>query len=105
MQKQQIQNIIKDCFWDSKITVEEIENIAKSDDMRLKQKLFSKIIYNSTDKARTLYLLFDRETLQKLFDSFSVSYNQKHIERFVLILRNILLQENNYIESLAWKKR
>ncbi len=105
MQKQQIQNIIKDCFWDSKITVEEIENIAKSDDMRLKQKLFSKIIYNSTDKAKTLYLLFDRETLQKLFDSFSVSYNQKHIERFVLILRNILLQENNYIESLAWKKR
>ncbi len=105
MQKQQIQNIIKDCFWDSKITVEEIENIAKSDDMRLKQKLFSKIIYNSTDKAKTLYLLFDRETLQKLFDSFSVSYNQKHIERFVLILRNILLQENNYIESLVWKKR
>ena len=105
MQKQQIQNIIKDCFWDSKITAEEIENIVKSDDMRLKQKLFSKIIYNSTDKARTLYLLFDRETLQELFDSFSVSYNQKHIERFVLILRNILLQENNYIESLAWKKR
>ena len=97
--------ILKDCFWDYKITKDEIDNIVKSDDMRLKQKLFSKIIYNSTDKARTLYSLFDRKTLEKLFDSFSVSYNQKYIERYVLILKNILLQENNYIESLAWKKR
>lgn len=84
---------------------DDIQNIVKSKDMRLKQKLFSKIIYNSTDKARTLQSLFDKETLQKLFATFTLSYNKKYMERYVLVLKNILLDEKNYIESLAWKKR
>jgi len=97
--------IIKDCFWDYNIDEQDIANIVHSDDLRKKQKLFSKIIYNSTDKARTLQLLFDKETLEKLFSTFTSSYNQKYIDRYILILKNILLSENNHIESLAWKKR
>lgn len=97
--------IIKDCFWDYSITENDIINILKSNDMRLKQKLFSKIIYNSTDKARTLMKLFDEALLKKLFDTFTSSYNQKHIDRSVLVLKNILLGEKNAIKGLEWKKR
>jgi hypothetical protein len=97
--------IIKDCFWDYSIDANYISEILNSDDLRRKQKLFSKIIYNSTDKARTLQTLFDKETLQQLFATFTVSYNKKYIDRYILVLKNILLGENNYIESLAWKKR
>jgi len=97
--------LIKDCFWDYNIDENDISNMVQSDDFRRKEKLFSKIIYNSTDKARTLQTLFDKETLQKLFDTFSSTYNKKYIDRYVLVLKNILLNENNHIESLAWKKR
>jgi len=97
--------IIKDCFWDYNIDENDISDIVKSDNFRTKQKLFSKIIYNSTDKARTLQVLFDKETLQKLFDTFTSTYNKKYIDRYILVLKNILLNENNHIESLAWKKR
>jgi len=97
--------IIKDCFWDYNIDANDISEILNSDDLRRKEKLFSKIIYNSTDKARTLQALFDKETLQQLFATFVLSYNKKYIDRYILVLKNILLGENNYIESLAWKKR
>jgi len=106
MQSSQIYNqILKDCFWDYSIDEKDMVNILRSDDMRKKKKLFSKIIYNSTDKARTLHMLFDIETLGTLFSTFTSSYNQKYIDRHVLVLKNILLGEKNNIESLAWKKR
>ncbi len=97
--------IIKDCFWDYNIEKKDIEEIIHSSNFRLKQKLFSKIIYNSTDKARTLQSLFDKETLVRLFATFVATYNKKYIDKYLLVLKNILLNENNYIESLAWKKR
>lgn len=97
--------IIKDCFWDYNIDANNISEILNSNDLRRKEKLFSKIIYNSTDKARTLQALFDKETLQQLFSTFTSSYNKKYIDRYVLVLKNILLGENNHIKSLAWKKR
>ncbi len=93
--------LIKDCFWDYNITEDDIKAILRSDDFRQKQSLFSKIIYNSTDKARTLQVLFNEETLKILFSTFKSGYNQTYINRCVLLFRNILLDENNYIESLA----
>lgn len=98
-------NLIKDCFWDYNVSEEKIRKIVQSDDFRQKQFLFSKIIYNSTDKARTLSVLFNRETLKRLFSAFKIEYNRRYISKCVLLLRNILLDEDNYIESLAWKKR
>ncbi len=97
--------LIKDCFWDYDVTEDIIRDMINSGDLRQKQMLFSKIIYNSTDKARTLQVLFSNETLQKLFSGFKSSYNHKYIDRHILMLRNILLGENNFIESLQWKKR
>lgn len=106
MQSSQIyKQILKECFWEYHLDEKDIVNILHSDDIRKKRKLFSKIIYNSTDKARTLHMLFDTETLRTLFSTFTSSYNQKYIDRHVLVLKNILLGENNSIESLAWKKR
>lgn len=97
--------LIKDCFWDYEVTEDYIREIRNSNDFRQKQMLFSKIIYNSTDKARTLQVLFNEETLKKLFSTFKPDYNHKYIDRYILILKNILLGENNFIESLEWKKR
>jgi len=102
--KEIITNIIKECYWDYNIAENDILNIIDSEDMRLKQKLFAKIIYNSKDKLRGLQI-FKNEDLKDLFNSFSPAYHEKYIEKHILTLRNILLNENNKIESLEWKRK
>ena len=97
--------IIKECFWDSRIAPDTLEKILKSNDMRAKQKIFSKIIYNASDKVNMLSQMFDRATLKKLVDNFVATYNKAYIDKQVPLLRNILLGEKNRIESLEWKKR
>lgn len=99
-----ISNILKECYWDYDLTEDDILGIISSDNMRLKQKLFAKIIYNSTDRLRDLRI-FMPEDLPRLFNSFSPSYRDTVVGIHVAALRNILLRENNRIEGLAWKKR
>ncbi len=101
----QYDRIINECFWDYHVSPDTIEKILTSNDMRAKQKIFSKIIYNASDKVVALSHIFDQVTLNKLFDNFVVTYNKEYINKQVLLLRNILLGEKNRIESLEWKKR
>ncbi|MBU4487072.1 MAG: hypothetical protein KKD38_09115 [Candidatus Delongbacteria bacterium] len=100
-----IERIIKECYWEYNITPEAIIKIIKGNDKRLKKKLFEKIMYNSTQKLHDLEMLFDKITLKIMFDEFKPSYNLSFIERYVLVLRNLLFAENNKIEALEWKKR
>ncbi len=101
----QYNRIIKECFWDYHVSPDTIEKILTSNDMRAKQKIFSKIIYNASDKVVVLSHMFDQKTLKILFDNFVATYNKEYIDKQVLLLRNILLGEKNCIESLEWKKR
>lgn len=98
-----IEDILRDCYWDYDFSSNEIKSIINSDDFRKKQKLFSKIIHNSTDSLNSL-LIFGEKDLKLLFDSFSASYNKKYIIKKVMILRNILFGEKNRILTLEWKK-
>ena len=104
--KEVISGIVKDCYWDYNIDEKDILNIVESGNMRAKQKLFSKIIYNSNDRLKALQI-FAKESLKELFDSFSPSpvYNERYISRHILVLRNIFFKERNKIEELRWKKR
>jgi hypothetical protein len=98
-----IETIIKECYWDYTITIEEVEKIVQSDSLRMKSKLFHKIIYNSTDRLQSLSL-FKNEDLTDLFNSFSSLYQNKRVEKSVLALRNLLLGEKNNIPGQEWKK-
>ncbi len=98
-----IDEIIKDCYWDYNISSDDIKSIIESHNFRMKKKLFSRIMYNSRDRLKSLSI-FDKEELKELFDSFSASYNKRYINRQIKILRNILFGENNYISGLEWKK-
>jgi len=90
--------IIKECYWDYNMTPEKISNIVNSDDLRLKKKLFEKILQNSTDKLKALKI-FKKTDLQILFDSC----NKRNED--VLILENIIFNKKHDIERLKWKKR
>ncbi|MEA1893002.1 MAG: hypothetical protein U9N33_09850 [Campylobacterota bacterium] len=98
-----LENIIKDCYWDSDIQVDDLKNILKHNDDREMKKLFSKIIYNSKDKLLSLEL-FKLEQLKQYFNDFQVTYNKKYITKHVLILKSLILDEAIHIKSLEWKK-
>ena len=102
--KRVLEKIIKECYWDYNITVDDLIEKINSSDMREKSKLFSKIIENSTDRVFSLRI-FNKEELRELFDQYRNTFNIKRIERNVLALRNIFLGEKNQIKGLEWKKR
>jgi len=98
------EKIIKDCFWDSNISENDLKKIIDSHDEREKRKLFSKIIYNSKDKLQALQI-FTHEELKYFFLDFKVTYNKKYINRCILVLKSLLLGEKYHINGLEWKKR
>jgi hypothetical protein len=100
----QYERIIKECFWDSNITPKQLEKIIQDNDQREMAKIFSKIIYNSSDKLNDLQI-FTKYQLKKYFDELKITYNKRYIQKHVLILRSLLLGEKHYIKGLEWEKK
>jgi len=98
-----LQSIVKECYWDYNIDENDLREILHSNNKREMKKLFSKIIYNSKDKLLSLKL-FSQDQLEAFFQDFKITYNEKYISKHLLILRSLLLGEDNYIKSLEWKK-
>jgi len=101
--KKILKNIIKECYWDSKMDEKKLIAILNSTDDREIKKIFSKIIYNSKDKLMSLSL-FSADQLKKAFTNFKVTYNNKYITRHLLVLKSLLLDEKAKIKGLEWKK-
>ena len=98
------EEIVKECYWDSNITPKELQKLVNSGDFRELKKIFAKIIYNSNDKLKAL-TIFQKDMLKRLFDDFKITYNDKYIEKHILVLRSLLLGESHKIKGLDWKKR
>ena len=105
MDREILSRIKKECFPDMEIMEDDILKMAKSSDYQLKKKLFERIMYNSTDRLRTLKELFDIETLRKLLHEFKPAYNEKYMKKMTLLLRNLILNEDVKVETLEWRKR
>lgn len=94
-----LEDILKYCYWDYSISIEELEHILNSKDLRLKKKVFDKIVKNYRDPVVALNTLFSSQDLEKFFNEYPIK-NSK-----IMVLRNVLLKEHNYIKELTWKKR
>jgi hypothetical protein len=99
-----LDSIVKECYWDYDIDRDNIIEILKSNNKREIGKLFSKIIYNSTDKLLMLSL-FTQEQLQIAFREFKIGYNDRYITKHFLALKYLLLNQKVYIRELEWRKR
>lgn len=101
--KKVLQKIIKECFWDYRFSIEDIERILDERDERELQKLFEKIIFNAQDKVLSL-ALFQKEDLKKLFASFQITRNDWYIQKHVGALRAIFFEEAIVIKGLEWRR-
>jgi hypothetical protein len=102
--KELLNDLIKNCYWDMDVSVDDLLKFARSDNFRIKMGLFQKILYNAKNRILLLKMLFDENDLKKLFDNVDISYMKDMIEPRYLILRNILLNENNKIDFLEWRE-
>ena len=98
-----MKSTIRDCLWDYTISETELQSIITGTDMKKKQWLFNRIVYNSQDKIGDL-LLFPKKDLCTLFDGFIFSHRSGLTWEVYMALRNAMLNERQYIEKLQWKK-
>ena len=90
-------------MWDYNIPDDELKKIVCGTDMKKKQWLFNRIVYNSQDKISDL-LLFSQTDLQTLFNGFIFSPRFGLTADSYIALRNTMLNERQYIEKFQWKK-
>lgn len=96
--------ILKECFWDYDLNKNDLKQIVLIGNQREQRKLFSKIIYNSKDKIKALEI-FPKEQLRIFLHDFKPTYNERYINRHLLVLKSLLLGEKHKIRGLEWKKR
>ncbi|MGI5084532.1 hypothetical protein [Treponema putidum] len=94
---------LKNSVWDYKFSEDELKEIACGNDMKKKQWLFNRIVYNSQDKLGDLSL-FSQTDLRMLFDGFRFSPRFGLTRDSYTALRNTMLNERQYIEKFQWKK-
>ena len=96
--------LLKEAFWDYQFSKEDLFRIAQSDNLREKKHLFEKILFNSSDRVRFIRTLFNKEDIEKCFNSISLNRFNKHAERKILLAKHFLLDKSIRIKELEWDK-
>lgn len=96
------QRIIKDCFWDSNISKNDICAILKSDNIREKKYLFEKILLNST-KLFVDLSIFTIKEIKDFTETYKVpQFNNQYIFRRKNLVEVFFLDKPLLIEELKW---
>jgi hypothetical protein len=98
--KAPVREVMPDPLYGSKVITKFVNSVMKDG----KRSVAQKILYNAKNRILLLKMLFDENDLKKLFDNVDISYMKDMIEPRYLILRNILLNENNKIDFLEWRE-
>ncbi|MEA2112146.1 MAG: hypothetical protein U9P71_08880 [Campylobacterota bacterium] len=94
--------IIKDCFWDVKMTPSDVDAIVSSGDWHRKTLLFEKILLNSTRMLVDLSV-FQKDDLILLIEGFKVpTFNYDYIFRRKNIAEVYFLNKPLEIDELKW---
>ena len=96
------QRIQKDCFWDLKLEVKEIQKIIVSHDIQKKSFLFTKILLNSTHMFQDLKI-FSIEDITYFLDRFEVpKFNHDYIFKRKNMAEVYFLDRPLLINELKW---
>jgi hypothetical protein len=76
MEYNPLERIIKECYWDYHISVEDLIAILSGDDVREKKQLFDKILTNSTERLYDIKKLFGKDLIALFLKDFNPKYNR-----------------------------
>ena len=96
------ERIIKECFWDLRITVDDIEAIIHGSDFRKKSMLFEKILLNSTSLFQDLKI-FTKDDLEALIENYKIPpFNADYAFRRKNMAEVFFFDKPLLIEELKW---
>jgi len=96
------QRILKDCFWDLELTIENLQMIADSNDTRKTAMLFEKILLNSTALFHNLEI-FDKIKLRALLENYKIPrFNEEHAFRRKNMAEVYFFDKPLLIDELKW---
>jgi len=102
MQKQQIKNILKDCFWEYNFNENDIILLAKSQDRQEQMFLFTKILENAKELLKSMKI-FDESDLKRLIESYTLpSFKHDYMARRLNIVEYFFLDKPLTINELKW---
>jgi hypothetical protein len=96
------ERIIRECFWDLRISDDDIRETLNSDDNRKKRQLFERILLNSSRYLLDLHL-FDRENLYGMLGEYQVpKFNHYFAFRRKNIAEVFFFDKELKVEELKW---
>ncbi|CAA6804811.1 MAG: Unknown protein [uncultured Sulfurovum sp.] len=102
MQKEQIQNILRDCFWEYNFNEDGLISLAKSKDRQEQIFLFTKILENAKELLKSMKI-FDKSELKTLIESYKLpSFKHDYMARRLNMLEYYFLDKPLTINELKW---
>jgi hypothetical protein len=102
MQKQQLKNILKDCFWEYNFKEEDILSLAKSQDRQEQIFLFSKILENAKELLKSMKI-FNESDLKSLIESYKIpTFKHEYMARRLNIVEYYFLNKPLTVNELKW---
>jgi len=102
MQKKQIKNILKECFWEYNFNENDIISLAKSQDKQEQMFLFTKILENAKELLKSMKI-FDGSVLKRLVESYTLpSFRHEYMARRLNIVEYYFLDKPLTINELKW---
>lgn len=102
MKKEQIQNILKDCFWEYNFNEDDLISLSKSQDRQEQIFLFTKILENAKELLKSMKI-FDESVLKSLIESYTLpSFKYDYMARRLNILEYYFLDKPLSINELKW---
>jgi len=102
MEKYQLKNILKECFWEYNFNEEDIISLAKSQDKQEQMFLFSKILENAKKLIKSMKI-FNESDLKSLIESYTLpSFKHEYMARRLNIVEYYFLDKPLIINELKW---
>ena len=102
MQKNQLENILKDCFWEYNFTEDDILSLAKSQNQQHQMFLFTKILENAKELIKSMKI-FDKEDLERLINFYTLpTFKYDYMARRLNIIEYYFLDKPLTINELKW---
>ena len=102
MQKQQLKNILKECFWEYNFNENDIISLAKSQNRQEQMFLFTKILENAKELLKSMKI-FDESDLKRLIESYTLpSFKHDYMARRLNIVEYFFLDKPLTINELKW---
>lgn len=98
-----LDRILRECFWDTNFSGDDIINTASGNDDRRKAQAFEKILLNSSHMLRDLQL-FPASELRSLLEKYQLpQFNYEHAFRRKNLAEVYYLKSELKIPELQWK--